>query len=109
LSTSRPRTATSRRPGWSRAFFDPIELPDARRLATLKDAAEYVTNLPTSEHDLPPWRAAVAALILSAEHGESGADPMLAQTGMMRALHAAKSEAPPVQRKKAVKKYKLVR
>ena len=28
---------------------DPIELPDGRRLATLKDAAEYVTNLPTSE------------------------------------------------------------
>jgi hypothetical protein len=68
-----------RRPDWSRAFFDPIELPNGRQLATLKDAAKYITSLPASEHDLPHWRAAVAALILSAEHGESSADPMLAR------------------------------
>ena len=65
---------------WSRAFFDPIELPDGRLLATLEDAAEHITELPASEHDLPHWRAAVAALILSAERGESGADPMLARS-----------------------------
>ena len=51
-----------RRPDWSRAFFDPIELPNGRQLATLKDAAKYITSLPASEHDLPHWRAAVAAL-----------------------------------------------
>jgi hypothetical protein len=48
---------------WSRRFFDPIELSDGRRLVTLKDAAEYITGLSASEHDLPHWRAAVAALI----------------------------------------------
>ena len=80
---------------WSRRFFDPIELPDGRRLATLKDAAEHITGLPASEHDLPHWRAAVAALILSAEHGETGADPMLARIGMMQALQVGKPEARP--------------
>jgi hypothetical protein len=98
-----------RRQDWTRAFFDPIELPDGRRLSTLKDAAEYITNLPTSEHDLPHWRAAVAALILSAEHGERGADPMLARIGMMQALHAGKPEPPLEPRRKATKKYKLLR
>jgi hypothetical protein len=97
------------KPDWGRAFFDPIELPDGRRLATLKDAAEYVTNLPTSEHDLPHWRAAIAALILSAEHGESGADPMLARIGIVQALDHGHPQPVPALRKKAAKKYKLVR
>ena len=94
---------------WSRAFFDPIELPDGRRLTTLKDAAEYITSLPKAEHDLPHWQAAVAALILSAEHGESGADPALARIGMLQALQVGKPEAPPAPRKKAAKKYTLLR
>ena len=93
----------------SRAFDAQIELPDGRRLATLKDAAEYITDLPTSEHDLPHWQAAVATLILSAEHGESGPDPMLARIGMMQALRARKPEARPALRKKAAKKYKLAK
>jgi hypothetical protein len=76
---------------WSRRFFDPIDLPNGRRIETLRDAANYITALPASEHDLPHWRAAIEALILSAEHGESGADPMLARIGMIRALNAAES------------------
>jgi hypothetical protein len=80
---------------WSRRFFDPIELSDGRRLVTLKDAAEYITGLSASEHDLPHWRAAVAALILSAEHGESSADPMLARIAMIHALiHGQPKPAP---------------
>jgi hypothetical protein len=75
----------------------------------LKDAAEYITGLPTSEHDLPHWRAAVAALILSAEHGESGADPTLARIGMMQALYTGQPEAARAPRKKAAKKYRIVR
>lgn len=99
----------SRRPDWSRTFFDPIELPDGRRLATLMDAAKYVTGLPTSQYDLPHWRAAVAALILSAEHGESGADPMLARIGMVQALYAGKQAPAVAPRKMAAKKYRIVR
>jgi hypothetical protein len=94
-----------RRPDWSRAFFDPIELPNGRQLATLKDAAKYITSLPASEHDLPHWRAAVAALILSAEHGESSADPMLARIGMIQALAHGQPKPAPTPRKKAAKKY----
>jgi hypothetical protein len=94
---------------WARAFDDPIELPNGRRLATLKDAAEYITGLSASEHDLPHWRAAVAALILSAEHGERSADPMLARIGMIQALAHGRPTPAPARRKKAVKKYKLVR
>jgi hypothetical protein len=94
---------------WSRRFFDPIYLPNGCHLETLREAAEYITALPTSEHDLPHWRAAVEVLILSAEHGESGADPMLARIGMMRALNAGRSADPGPARKKATKKYRLVR
>jgi hypothetical protein len=99
----------TRKPDWSRAFFDPIELPDGRRLVTPKDAAEYITGLSASEHDLPHWRAEVGALILSAEHGERGADPMLARIGMIQALAHGRPTSAPTLRKKAVKKYKLVR
>jgi hypothetical protein len=109
LSTSKLKTGTSRRPDWDRAFFDPIDLPDGRWLATLKDAAEYITGLPASEHDLAHWRAAIAALILSAEHGESGADPMLARIGMIQALADGQPKSAPTPRKKAAKKYKIVR
>jgi hypothetical protein len=94
---------------WSRRFFDPIDLPDGRQLATLQDAANYITALPAAEHDLPHWRSAVEVLILSAEHGESGADPMLARIAMLRALQAAITEPAPIPRKKPAKKYKVVR
>jgi hypothetical protein len=109
LSTSKPKAGTSRRPDWDRAFFNPIDLPDGRWLPTLKDAAKYITGLPASEHDLPHWRAAIAALILSAEHGESGADPMLARIGMMQALADGQPKSALTPRKKAAKKYKIVR
>jgi hypothetical protein len=30
--------------------FDPIKLPDRKPLVTLRDAAEYITQLPEAEH-----------------------------------------------------------
>jgi hypothetical protein len=36
--------------GWKRRFADPIVLPDGRRLVTLQDAGDYITNLPKAEH-----------------------------------------------------------
>jgi hypothetical protein len=33
---------------WSRAFDDPIQLPDGRELVTLRHAAEYVQELLTT-------------------------------------------------------------
>jgi hypothetical protein len=53
---------------WHQSFFDPIELPDGRKLITLRDAALYITKLPKTEHDAPEWQAAMEALLLVAEH-----------------------------------------
>jgi hypothetical protein len=41
---------------WSRPFFDPIELPDGRRIVTLRNAATFITKLPKREHDAPEWQ-----------------------------------------------------
>jgi hypothetical protein len=45
--------------GWQRKFEDPIPLPDGRKLVTLRDAANYITNLPKKESDLPEWQTAI--------------------------------------------------
>ena len=50
--------------GWKRPFEDPIPLPRARQLTTLKDAAEYIQKLPEAEQLLEEWQAAVEALLL---------------------------------------------
>jgi hypothetical protein len=49
---------------WSRPFEDPITLPDGRTLSTLREAGDYVTELPEAVHELPEWQAAMEALIL---------------------------------------------
>jgi len=36
---------------WFKQFYDPIILPDGRKLLTYRDAAEYITSLPKTEHD----------------------------------------------------------
>lgn len=48
--------ALFRRNRWlisTRAFDDPILLPDGRTLVTLKDAADFIIGLPKREHDAP--------------------------------------------------------
>jgi hypothetical protein len=70
---------------WDQKFFDPIILPDDRKpLVTLRDAAEYITELPKAEHDADQWQAAMQALLLVAEHD---GPTMLARIGIMRALN----------------------
>ena len=69
---------------WDQTFFDPIVLPSGKKLITLRDAAEYITELPKAEHDTPEWQAAMEALLLVAEN--SG-PPMFARIGVMRALN----------------------
>lgn len=70
--------------GWQRKFEDPIELPDGRTLVTLRDAADYITNLPKKESDLPEWQAAIEALMLVVERN---GPTMFARIGVMRALN----------------------
>jgi hypothetical protein len=71
---------------WTRKFFDPIVLGKGQTLETLKDAAEFIIALPSSQSRLPEWQAAMHALMLSAERGQDGADPVFARIGMLRAL-----------------------
>jgi hypothetical protein len=68
---------------WDRPFAEPIELPEGKKLITLRDAALYITKLPKAEHDAPEWQAAMEALLLVAEHD---GPTMFARIGVMRAL-----------------------
>jgi hypothetical protein len=69
---------------WSTPFEDPIMLPNGRKLLTLRDAANYITELPKAEQQDEKWQAAIEALILVAE---KGGHTMLPRIGVMRALH----------------------
>jgi hypothetical protein len=42
---------------WFKRFYDPIVLPDGRKLLTLRAAAEYITALPKAEHDAADWQS----------------------------------------------------
>jgi hypothetical protein len=68
---------------WDQRFYEPIPLPKGKSLATLHEAALYITELPKAEHDAPEWQAAMEALLLVAEHN---GPTMFARIGMMRAL-----------------------
>jgi len=69
---------------WDQEFFDPIVLPSGKKLITLRDAAEYITELPKAEHDAEEWQAAMQALMLVAEHN---GPPMFARIGVMQAIN----------------------
>jgi len=69
---------------WDQRFYDPIEVPGRKPLATLRDAALYITKLSKAEQDAEEWQAAMAALLLVAEHN---GPTMFARIGMMRALN----------------------
>ena len=53
-------------------------------LVTLRDAAEYITELSKAEHGADEWQAAMEALLLVAEHD---GPPMFARVGVMRAIN----------------------
>ena len=62
---------------WFKRFVDPIVLPDGRKLLTLRDAAEYITELPKAEHDAADWQVAMETLLLVADRDavrNAGAD-----------------------------------
>jgi hypothetical protein len=68
---------------WSREFDEPIPLPSGQ-LITLKDAAEYVWELPKAEQNLEEWQTAIGCPIGAAE----GRDfVMHSRIGVLRALN----------------------
>jgi hypothetical protein len=68
---------------WFKRFYDPIVLPDGRKLLTLRDAAEYITSLPKAEH-AADWQIAMETLLLVAE---CDGPEMLARIAVMKALN----------------------
>jgi hypothetical protein len=84
------------------AFDDPIPLPHGREPFTLRDAGNFIANLPKREHDVPAWQAAMRALMLVVEHD---GQTLLVRIGMMRALYPPGGE--PAPRKKRARKYKV--
>ena len=69
---------------WFKRFVDPIVLPDGRKLLTLRDAAEYITELPKAKHDAADWQVAMETLLLVAERD---GPEMLARIAVLRALN----------------------
>jgi hypothetical protein len=94
---------------WQQTFFDPIELPNGRKLLTLRDAALYITKLPKAEQQAPEWRTATELLILIAENG---GDAMMAHIAMMRALQRRGLKMPRAEtapRRKRAKQFRIIK
>jgi hypothetical protein len=91
---------------WDQTFFDPIVLPNGRKLITLRDAALYITKLPNAEHDAPEWQTAMDILLKVAERGWP---EMFANIAMMRALNKRQPRPTEAPRSKRAKTYKIVR
>ena len=68
---------------WLREFEDPIDLPDGRKLNTLRDAADYITSLPQEEGELTEWQVAIESLMLAARSGPT----MLSRIAFLKALN----------------------
>lgn len=91
---------------WSRAFEDPVTLPDGRPLRTLRDAGRHIAGLPKATQGRPEWQAATEALLMAAE--DRG--PLLhARVGMLRAIHHGRPAPPAEPRRKRAKAYRVVR
>jgi hypothetical protein len=68
---------------WKRRFEDPVELPMGKIALTLKDAGDYITKLPASQHKHPKWQTAMRVLIEATE----GRGPIMhARIGMLQAI-----------------------
>ena len=91
---------------WKRTFDDLIPLPRGRALATLRDAAEYITALPKAEHDAAEWQDAMEALLLVIEQN---GPTMFVRIAMMRALNKRNAKPTPEPRKKQTKAFRIVR
>ena len=91
---------------WFKRFAAPITLPDGRELLTMQDAADYITALPEAKRNAPEWQIAMEAVRLVAKHNGS---EILARMAMRQALNHGKPAPEPTPRRKAVKKFRIVR
>jgi hypothetical protein len=70
---------------WSRRFDEPINLPDGRKLRTLKEAIAFLAKeIPKSEHTMPKVQAAARMVTEAAENN----GPMIfARLGVLQAIY----------------------
>jgi hypothetical protein len=70
---------------WSHKFEEPVELPNGRKLRTLKEAMHWLTDeIPKSERCMPKVQTAIHTLTEAAENK----GPMIfARRAMMQAIH----------------------
>ena len=69
---------------WSRKFEEPIPLPDGRILTRLRDAANYILDLPAETMGLPDWQIAMEALSQVTERSPT----TLARRAFLKALNS---------------------
>jgi hypothetical protein len=91
---------------WSARFDAPIPLPDGGEIVTLREAGDFIMKLPRREHDQEHWQVATRVLI---EAAEQGGIVMMADIAMRRALAHEQPKPLAAARKKAVKKYRIIR
>jgi hypothetical protein len=86
---------------WSKEFDDPIPTPDGGTIRTLRNAADYIQELPKADQTAAHWNVAVEMLINAAE----GRGPvMYAQIAVTKALGADTKSAPQAPIQKLAKK-----
>jgi hypothetical protein len=91
---------------WSRPFEDPIPLPYGTTIHTLRQAADYIQNLPPREVESDHWQLALHCLIEAAEDRE----PLMhARIGMLRALNHGKPPPEITPRRKPARAYRILR
>jgi len=91
---------------WSQPFDDPIPLTRREPLTTLRHAGEYIAALPASKQRQARWKTATEILLMAAE----GRGPLMhARIAMLRALHHDDPPSAPAPRRKAAKKYRIIR
>jgi len=86
---------------WSRAFHIPIPLPDGRTLRTLRDAGEYIQQLPKAIHGRPE-RQIAAEMLLEAVEGKGPL--MFAEIAVRKAVNAGKPTREPTPRRRGSKR-----
>jgi hypothetical protein len=73
---------------WSRKFSEPVELPDGKRLITLRDAIAWLAkSVPASEHDVPEVQTAAQCVT---EAAESNGPMVFARIAMLQAINRHK-------------------
>lgn len=81
-------------------------LAKGKRPRTLREAADHIIALPPKETKLEHWQTAMACLLSAAE---KDGPAMMARIGVVRALGVGESAAPTTPRKKAAKRYRIIR